>query len=641
MNELMGIVKRELYGSLFVLLFIAYIFLQAGEIKGTSFLIFYVLIRIFLKYAGFYSKNIVDGFFFTVAFFWVGHNEYNDLFGDQPYVLLLFMIMTVLLGLYIVQQGLLYDGIERRGANKCLRFLAVSVMTVMFFGFQTGYIGIKYGRWTGILLFVIFFWWVDTFYRTVVWIGKKIIRWTATWNKGEEVGKHTLRVWVEIFFIIAAISFLCSLLYYPGIVSPDTFANYQAAVKFDNIDLRSDLHSFGYILLTRLILTISQKYYILTLFMILSFAAVWACYMSYLYKKGIREYVVVLASFFWILIPSNLYLSFNTWKDIPFAICMLLSSLMLTQAVLEPGFKSDYRRLAIFIMSLVGTAIFRSNGQVVLLGMVLILCMSAVRKVMDKKIALSAITACVLVLLFKGPVFQALQVQPSLEGFASIPFIDGIWENVHHGEYINDEIIDFIEDELMPMDEFTSNYAQNYTNIYAFKDGYGNIDFSRAQNAYLWCLKEHPVTTILARFKRTYNIWSVFPDETYWVGKNYYGKLRNWMEIDPEISEGLEYNPRLEPLRQRFQVWYSDDYFIGSIQFFLSRCGWNMVLWIIAFVELIRKKNGIRFMPIVPAFMNVIGLFVGCCFPEIRYFYPMFLLSVPFYLTFLIPEGDL
>ncbi len=87
---------------------------------------------------------------------------------------------------------------------------------------------------------------------------------------------------------------------------------------------------------------------------------------------------------------------------------------------------------------------------------------------------------------------------------------------------------------------------------------------------------------------------------------------------------------RFQWFRERVAFLFCDDYLIGALQFFVSRCGWNFVLWGVSGIVLMKMKRKKYLFIILPAFANMAGLFLGCCFPDIRYFYPMFLLTVPY-----------
>lgn len=504
-------------------------------------------------------------------------------------------------------------------------------MVFCFFGFQIRNVASPNRPLANLLLGSLFYWWCGVFCRAVIWLaetaaGKK--RLFLRGDSGPDTDKTGKAVWGILFGTVCAVGLAMSVMYYPGIISPDSMFNYRCAMEFADVSVRTDIHSFGYVLLSRLLLFIHPGYYTLTISMALGFAAVWASYWTYLYKKGLRFWVVFLITVIWLSIPDNAYLLICTWKDIPFAVSMLLLSFMMTRYCLEEDFCGRLRNLFTFGLSLFGVSVFRSNGQVVLLSVVAALLIGWLLKKVNKRMMLASLCALSSLFLFKGPFFSLLQVQKTPPGLAALPFVDGIWENLYRGNEVSEEVVKFVEEEIMPVDDFTASYREHYMNIYVFPKGYSPINFDKAKNAYLWCLKHYPYTTLLARLKRTYNIWSVFSSGAYPVSINYCSKISDYSYINEAYS--WKFIDRFEWFREKFAFMFREDYLIGAVQFFVSRCGWNFVLWGISAVVLMLIKRSKYLLIILPAFANMAGLFLGCCFSDSRYFYPMFLLTVPY-----------
>ncbi len=614
----------------FLILMTVYLFIQAGEIR-TMQAMFVIAIFLWIEKSigGNNGGHISEAVIFMLFFLWVINNRLFTFF-NEPYNRWIYTVFTIASSIYVYRHGLVTDGGTDR-KEEVIRLVFHILLVVCFFGFQIrNSIGSSHPC-AGLLLGLLFYRWCAVFYRTSVWLaGWALNKRDALLRQDTDSDnvKNTRFVWGTLFIAVCSVGLIMSVFYYPGIISPDSFFNYRCALEFSDLSLRTDIHSFGYVLLTKLLLFVNCSYYTLTISMVLGFAAVWASYWTYLYRKGFKFQIVFLITVIWLSFPGNAYLLICSWKDIPFSVSMLLASYMLTRYCIEKDFCGRPLNLFIFAISLFGVSIFRSNGQVVLLFVFGALFIGWLRRKINRKMMLTALSSIILLFLFKGPFFSLLQVQQSPPGFATLPFIDGIWENLYSGQEVSDDVIKFVEEEIMPADEFTASYEENYTNIYVFPGGYGDIDFNKAKNAYLWCLKHHPYTTLLARLKRTYNIWSVFPNEIYPVATNYYGKIRDYSSLNEAYS--WKFADRFEWFRKRVDFVFREDYLIGAIQFFVSRCGWNFVLWGISAMILMRIKRGKYLLIILPAFANMAGLFLGCCFPDIRYFYPMFLLTVPY-----------
>ncbi len=615
--------------SCFLVLMISYLFVQAGIIR-TIQVVFAIAVFLYIKTKTGENHNsyVCEAVIFMLFFLWVIHNRYF-IFFKEPYNGWLYTVFTIGLSAYIYRYGL--SGAHTIWKTGWGSLLFQVVMVCCFFGFQLRDIAGQYRISAALLLGTLFCWWCAAFCRTVIWLWKIMAgRKSALIREAPALhtDKNARFVWVVLFGAVCAAGLIMSIIYYPGIISPDSLFNYRCAVEFNDLSLRTDVHSFGYVLLTKLLLLLNPGYYTLTVSMVLGFAAVWASYWTYLYKRGFKFYVVFLITVIWLSFPGNLYLLICSWKDIPFAISMLLASYMITRYCLESDFCRRWTNLFLFCVSLFGVSVLRSNGQVVLLFVTFVLFIGWLRRKVNKKMMLAALASLLILFLFKGPLFSLLQVQQTPPGLASLPFVDGIWENLYSGNDVSDDVLEFVEEEIAPVEDFIASYRENFTNTYIFSSGYSGIDFDRARDAYIWCLRRYPYTTLLARFKRTYNIWSVFPSEVYPVSINYYGEMPDFSSINERYS--WKYISRLEWFRQRFAFVFRDDYLIGAIQFFVSRCGWNFVLWGISAVVLTMMKHRKYLLIILPAFANMAALFFGCCFPDCRYFYPMFLLTVPY-----------
>ena len=223
------------------------------------------------------------------------------------------------------------------------------------------------------------------------------------------------------------------------------------------------------------------------------------------------------------------------------------------------------------------------------------------------------------VIIIKVPLYHILNVKPAPEKLTAQPFVDGIWENSYQGNYLPSDIIEFIEEDMMPINEFNAAYEERYTNLRGTED----IELSRAVNAYWWCLKNHPYTTILARMKRTYNLWSVFPNDSYYLNTGYIWKLDDYTWQNTKYD--WKYISVFQPFRTIFEKLYDNSYFIGELAFIISRGGWSIVICMISLLYAYRNKKMKWILVLLPAMANTVALLFGCCYQDYRYMYPMFI----------------
>ena len=152
------------------------------------------------------------------------------------------------------------------------------------------------------------------------------------------------------------------------------------------------------------------------------------------------------------------------------------------------------------------------------------------------------------------------------------------------------------------------------------KDYWGDLKFDKAKRAYLWCLKRYPITTIWARFNRTYNLWGVIPDVQIPVAHNFVFKNHHSDEY------AFDYIERFLPQRELVLAGYVDNQPIGSLCFVMNRSGVWLLLWLILLWSV--KGNRKYYLISFPSFVNTATLMIGCCYQDYRYSYPAVICSV-------------
>jgi len=440
------------------------------------------------------------------------------------------------------------------------------------------------------------------------------------------------RVWIIIFLIMTVWGFFLSIIFYPGIITYDNAVMYADAFNLKDINSRNDLHSFLYVVFIKLCMNLWNNYWFLTILMVILFSMVWATVMTYFYRSGIKFFLVVGVTLFWMIIPSNMYLFISTWKDIPFTICMLLLQYILFRVVCENERLKPINICFVFL-SIIGTALFRSNGLVVVLLITLVCLLAGLKKKINRNTAILFLFAVLCVGIIKGPLYSFVGVKSTPSGFAALPMVDGVWENIHKGITLPDSMNDLLI-KVEPENGFEEEYLEYAMNVGAMPEEYLDIGLSEAFNAYKWCLKNHPAITIVARLKKSYNIWGCFSNPLYYAKTNKITSINSFSDL--EIYENWHFLELFAPFRECILIFYNDNYFIGAFLMLLARSGWNMFIWFGCFIVLLEQRKIRYIIHILPAFFNVIALSIGTVSSDYRYTYPMFVLSMPFYLYVLL-----
>ena len=407
-----------------------------------------------------------------------------------------------------------------------------------------------------------------------------------------------------------------------GMLTYDNFDCYRAAQNLDKVEYRSDIHSFAYLVLLRMLgMMCGSNYFWITIFFVISFSFAWSFCMTTLNRAGLSGVFCYLFTVVWLLFPSNVLMLCTSWKDIPFTICLLLACTYIFRFLHGEDRNDNISSSWGIGITLLTMSLFRSNGFVILLVICALFLAFRLSNRISNKMLLPVLAASIIAVIYKGPFLDAVKVDRGPDSFAAYPFLDAVWENIHAGNQMDSWIIDYVN-ELMPYEKFEESYLGYKFNDDSFGGYFNeNLDLDKSVRAYIWCLRNYPITTISARAKRTYNLWAYFPSSTYPVTYNYvrdlndFTGLYNWEYLQ-------RYSSERESLANACAEW--------DISSLLNRASVCMVVWIGVILSLFQKKKHTYICVIFPAVINLLTLLTACCFPDYRYSYPIFVATVPF-----------
>lgn len=433
--------------------------------------------------------------------------------------------------------------------------------------------------------------------------------------------KSSKVVFVIVFGIIILVELIMLYIYYPGIYSADSLVCYQSALNI--VQERSDIHSFLYVCLIALCSKISVNCIVLVVVCGVAFALVFALYMKYLYQLGMSPWWIIGGTLFFCLMPNNIYMPICVWKDIPYTISLLSLTYALTKWIFE---KDKVERSIGFyvhiIVSIVFVALFRSNGLVVLLGMLVVLGIKAIRHASVRKLFGIILVSGIIVLGIKGPLYTVLNVTGTPEGFASIPFVDGVWANANAGVELPVEIEREME-KLFPYADWKERYRQGRSNVSIWDlDEYNKLSLKNVVEWYGWCMVNSPKYTIQNRLMKTDFMWSYFRNKDADFTFNcVFDELQNDVVLDKGADElGWFHFENTHKLRQLFnQYVYS---FYEHFQFWF-RGGFHLTLWFLLCVKTIFNKRKRMVIVVLPILLSSIALMIGTCYADYRYIWGM------------------
>lgn len=322
-------------------------------------------------------------------------------------------------------------------------------------------------------------------------------------------------------FIALMVSYGITLaMNFPGTLSTDSYASIRIALGEEPW---SNAHPMFY---TALIIPFVQLgsaignmtvgVFLFSFVQMTTVAAVCAYACLWLKRRGIPDVAVLAVLAFFALNPVIAKYATTMWKDIPFALCMLLACLQLFDIALSKGeaLKSLKTCLKLGVTVLL-ICLLRNNG---IYAMALAaLCMAIVWRHYIKGV-LSVFAAIALAYVITGPFYSSLGIEPSpFRESVGIP-IQQLSATVAYGGDVTDEQLETISNLVDPdaMKEFYSPYSSNPVKYHeSFDNEWLNTHQSEFMGLWLEVGMQNPVTYLQAWMRATQGYWNM---ETHdWV----------------------------------------------------------------------------------------------------------------------------
>lgn len=276
-------------------------------------------------------------------------------------------------------------------------------------------------------------------------------------SKSEKVKVLDSKKMVFVYFFVIVLCYVPYFLhYYPGICTSDSIR--ESIFAKNGMNQLINHHPVFHIFVIHVCFKIgslfgkNDLYGVATysIVQIIFTAAVFSYTLRYLTRKNVHKcIIIILLMFFALYVPFGIY-SVTMWKDIPFALFMLLWIIEIFELVTNKHYFDKKRHIVKFLVIAIMTVLFRNNGiyVVVLTLLISILAMSGIRK----KMLFCTIVIITFYVLYKGPIFYLCNIQdgPKKEAL-SIP-IQQIARTV---KYNRDKITD---DERWRIDEYLPYY---------------------------------------------------------------------------------------------------------------------------------------------------------------------------------------
>ncbi len=468
----------------------------------------------------------------------------------------------------------------------------------------------------------------------IKWIGYVILIYAIITNIFEKLEKLELKQGEfkcfsdnkKSFFAIWGIILIAwipyFLNYYPGIISPDSFAQIcEGLGRYTLSNHHPVFHTF--IIKCAIALGNAIKDYnlgvaIYSVFQMIFTSSIFSFAIYYMAKRKVDIRIRILTLIFFAFYPVNAIFSITMWKDVPFAAIILLFTIMVTEITINQKrfFESKYR-IILLIINMFLAILFRNNGLYVVL--LTIPCLFIVAKKYYKQLIIVTCAILAIYIIWTGTIFSILKIKKgSTREALSIPLQQFARVTKYHSDTLTEDekwrIYKYLPSETLA-DDYNpkiSDAVKNQFDDNAFKE-----DKLGLVKLYIKLALKYPRATIESFLCNNYGYW--YPESVNMVA----GRGISETTEEKELSLKLENTPIVELAEvEKFDSLIDRrDLPLNSM---LYSIGFNFWVVLACLMYAIYKKQYKLITIYVPVLVLWLTTIASPVFGEYRYIYGMF-----------------
>lgn len=453
-----------------------------------------------------------------------------------------------------------------------------------------------------------------------------------------------LRSFFSCFGLLMLISIPLQIYFYPGLTNPDSFTQISEAIGTNAL---TDYHPFLHTMMMGVFIRLGRWLFGTTAAGIAFYTFIQSCMVSltiaftivYMARRGIHPYIRLAALLYFALHPAIACYSITLWKDIWLSYFLLLYTLLLIEAVLDPEhFFNKKSRMCVLLTVILGVLFCKKTGILFLIGTVPFLLI-ACRKYW-KRILSVAMLALMILTLTRAVMIPALHIYEGRKSESlSVPVQQIARTVTHHLDVLTEEQQQIIG-EILPLEELPELYEPHLSD--QVKARLDEEVFLLNPMRYVRCWAElgrqYPVTYLESFLANSCGYW--YPGVIYWV-------------VDPSwyFTEDQFMNPEhgKDPDAAEYQVDMNDyvrrNYFVHLYEMLQTFPGISTLIsvafpfWtalILFFLCLIKKKYKLL-VPLLIPLVTWISCILSPVIAEYRYAFPA-VVCLPMLTAFILQD---
>lgn len=427
-------------------------------------------------------------------------------------------------------------------------------------------------------------------------------------------------LWVWGLIFVAWIPYFLN--YYPGVISADSMSQICQSLGINNLTNHHPVFHTFFISIAMNIGKLLGNYNlgvaIYSIVQMIVASAIFSFAIYYMAKRGVDSKFRILTLLFYAFYPVNGLYSITMWKDIPFAVAMLVFTIMMTEiAINQESFMKSKLKNVLLVISMLLVILFRNNGfYVVLLTMPFLFIFG--RKYYKNLIVILCIILATYA-IWKGPVFSLFNVKPGSSREAlSIPLQQFARVTKFHSDTLTDDEKWRIY-KYLPTDDLAEVYTPKISD--PVKNNFSNEAFAEDKiglvKLYFKLAIKYPRATVESFLCNNFGYW--YPEAIHWVVG------REVLETTQEEEKALDIKNtpivELESLEKFDALIDRRDLPLNSMLYSIGFTFW-VVLTMFMYAIYKKKYNLIIiYIPLAILWLTTIASPVYC---EFRYIYSMF-----------------
>lgn len=425
----------------------------------------------------------------------------------------------------------------------------------------------------------------------------------------------------KIVFIICLTTMLLAWLpyllsFFPGVLTPDSISELGTVINnFTNLSnhhpiIHTIFIAIPYNIGFKITESVSFGVALATITQMITLASIFSYFITFLYKRKINDYVLLIILLIYSLVPMHGYYSITMWKDVIFAGCILLLTIE-TIKIIEKDInnKISLKNLVNFILISILTIFFRNNAiyMYILFAIFTIL----VFRNHFKQFITAFLIVFSIFIIVNGPIFNYFNVTKSSSSeYIAIP-LQQISRMAFKNVAFTEEESDLLN-KLIPIEIMREKYNPKLSDDIKFNKNYNRkvFDLNKFDYFKLWLqlVIKHPTVAVESYAISTLGYW--YPGVEYW----------SVSKVITENDFSLEMSPKISPEISQFitELEYRDVPII-SIEWSIGLCFWIILVFGMISFKKYKLKGIYPFIPVLGIWITM--MIASPVYAEFRYVY--------------------